>query len=345
MRTTLAVLAILIGAGCSSVTSNGFSNGGTPKKPDSGGTTTGGASPGAPCESNAACNSGVCGLAGSGNCCNAACSTSVAACAASGCNDGGACIYVEAGTDCGPASCSGQVPSRLQPQCDGHGSCSAESVTVCPYNLECDDAGAACIAQCTSSADCVTGLGLVCNGGVCVVPEPVGPCTENDDCTFGFCGPGGTGHCCSAQCSDVPPCGATDCDPFSGACVFPDESVTCSPASCDGGLILSAAGCNSQGACENPRVSNCAPYACEANACVGTCASNADCAGGYCDDTSASCCALPNGAQMAVDSTFGNDALACCGVGTTPCQTLAHALHLIDEAQARDVVITATGQR
>ncbi len=342
MRTTLATVAILLG-GCSAISSSGLSNGGAPKKHDAGGTTTGGggAAPGTPCASDDVCNSGVCGLAGSGNCCAAACSTSDPICAATGCDDGGGCDYAAVGTNCGATSCAGHVQS--QPQCDGYGQCGAQALIYCPYNLDCDDAGAACITRCSSSADCLKDF--KCNAGVCDAPEPVGACTEDDDCTSGHCGVGGTGHCCSGPCSTVAPCGATDCDPTSGACVYAGPGIACRPPSCDAGILEPAGACDGLGACPLSQTVNCAPNTCNGDtaACSTSCTGNADCLGGYCDTVNSKCCAVPSGGSLNVDSQFGSDLAACCGSpGSSGCQTLTHAMHVIDEARARDVTLVVS---
>ena len=337
MRATLVTLAVLVGGGCSVVSSTGLSNGGVVKRPDAGGGTTtgGGAAPGSPCASNGVCSSGVCGLTGSGDCCATACSTADPTCAATGCDDAGACEYAAAGIGCGPSSCSDSVQS--DPQCDGYGHCSAEALTYCAYKLLCDDAGAACIPKCSSSADCQKGF--KCNAGLCVTPEPVGPCTENDDCTQGYCGVAGTGHCCAGPCSSLAPCGATDCDPNSGVCVYANAGVACGQASCDGGILQPGLQCDGLGACPATQAVSCAPYACVAdtNACATSCSSNADCSGGYCDTPSSTCCGVPSGGSLIVDSQFGSDLTACCGSPGGACQTLGHAMQLIDKARARDV--------
>ena len=51
---------------------------------------------------------------------------------------------------------------------------------------------------------------------------------------------------------------------------------------------------------------------------------------------------LVSGGGLRVDSATGNDATPCCGIGSNgPCQTLSHAMRLIDNAQAQGVVMTA----
>jgi hypothetical protein len=174
-----------------------------------------------------------------------------------------------------------------------------------------------------------------------VMPQQLGPCTEKADCLSGICGVNGTGNCCNSKCVLGGPCGATGCDAITGDCQYPPTSVACGEASCDGGMFQ-ADGCNGFGSCENLILSTCLPFACNPSGCLSTCSSNADCVGGYCDRPSSTCCGLANGAQMDVDGASGDDTQVCCGSEASPCMTLTHAMQLIDEAQAQNVVITAT---
>jgi hypothetical protein len=60
------------------------------------------------------------------------------------------------------------------------------------------------------------------------------PCTANDQCASGLCGPAGSGkHCCSAACNTTTPCGATDCD-TSGTCAYAAAGTACTAGACDG---------------------------------------------------------------------------------------------------------------
>lgn len=169
-------LLILLGTACLQISTTGFSDGGGSSTAgsigrDGGGTTTGGGGgtttgggigrlpPGAPCTSNLACGSGICGLAGTGNCCATTCTAGNAICGATGCDDAGACVYPAAGIDCGPLSCNGDLD--VQPQCDGSGGCGPDTdVVVCPFGLECiDDGGVSvlpmsCESTCNSSGEC-----------------------------------------------------------------------------------------------------------------------------------------------------------------------------------------------
>jgi hypothetical protein len=103
--------------GASTAGSSGTSTGGTP--------TDGGLASGTSCMGNIECQSGVCGLAGMGNCCKTAC---VASCNPAGCDSHGDCLYppgqgcCASGADCpasdpacdvGNASCCPALPSTI----------------------------------------------------------------------------------------------------------------------------------------------------------------------------------------------------------------------------------------
>jgi len=172
-----------------------------------------------------------------------------------------------------------------------------------------------------------------------------GPCTSDNQCASGVCGIDGTGHCCRAVCTSfTPPCGATDCDGETGACIFPDGGISCGSPACAGDVLSNPSFCDGAGDCA-PNVTGCAPYACESAACLTSCETGAQCAGGsFCDALNAACCSgLAAGGTIEVDSDRGYDRHACCGIGANqPCQTITQAMKLIDSAQAPDVTIEAT---
>jgi len=346
MRT---IVATMVGLAFLALGCNGSKGGSTTT--GSGGETTGGTTPlaaGQPCASDGDCASGVCGVSLSGgNCCAQSCPLGKAPCTVSGCDENGACDYPGPETSC-DTTCTGAALN--QNACNGGGGCQAVSATACPDHFSCPDGGeatgddAGCQTTCTSGADCATGF--VCNAGGCVAPVPTGACTEDDDCSSGACGVTGSGHCCRVTCTgSTPPCGAADCDPQTGACLYGDSATACgsTPQSCSGTTELSPSHCDGVGNCGTVATS-CAPYACGATTCLTTCSDGGGCASGaFCELSHASCCGLTFGGAMAVDAVTGNDQVACCGVaGNQPCQTIAHALQLIDAARAHDVTLTAT---
>ncbi len=339
MRSALTAtmgLALLMaacgGRGSTSDTTTGSSGGTTT------GATTGGAAlaPGAPCPSDRACASGVCGIEGTGNCCAKACSGESASCGATSCDETGACIYPSVGSTCGSTACS-------QSRCDGAGAC-VEAADVCPGNFACQpDAG--CGVSCDSSVGCAANF--VCNAHLCVLLEGTGACTENDDCANGICGIHGTGHCCAVGCISGAPCGAVDCDGDTGACLYPDAGTACGSVaeSCSGHTQQNPSGCDAQGACgSDAGTTDCSPYQCGPTACLSGCTDSSNCANGdFCDVASATCCSgLFATGVIHVDSLAGSDSVNCCGLGANrPCQTLAHALASIDAAQTPNVTIIA----
>ncbi len=337
----LGLLLVVAGTGCTSVVTQVGSQTGTTSSSGTGGTS--GLAAGSACTSNAQCSSQICGLDGTGNCCREACSTSDVLCGATACDAAtGACTYPGASLAC--ASCNENLLTAGA--CDGLGICVASGAAVaCPDHLKCNAPGSDCLSACALSSDCVSGL-YCADGGTCVPKVIAGACAENDACQSGVCGIAGTGHCCNSPCSDVaPPCGATDCNAATGACSFPGSSVACGPsASCTGTTRTYPGSCNGLGACLSS-TADCTPYACGPIACRTSCEDGSSCApGDFCDANELICCSgLESGGKIRVDSAMGSDFTACCGLGNNrPCQTLTHAMELIDSAQARDVTIAAS---
>ena len=467
--TTGATGGNLTSGGGQTTGATGGANAGGPTGGGTTGGTTGGLAAGAPCTSDSACASDVCGVSGSGNCCLERCSTTDATCGATACGDTGTCTFPAQGGSCGAATCTDAM-STPAGQCDGLGTCTPGTASPCPTNFGCNSAGTACNTTCTGSTDCASGF--VCNNKACVVPAGVGTCTENDDCISGSCGISGMGNCCTTACgatadpacnptacdvlsgaciypegnscgtdsclnnkliasactaagactpsptvcpnnfacnstgtacdtvcaattdcasgffcvvdagacdaqatsgactendacvsnvcgiagsgncctkasaNTTAPCGATDCDIKSAACVYPGSSVTCGTQmeSCTGSTQQNPSACDGTGSCNaNPGTTDCTPFICGANACLASCTDDSSCGtGDFCDVADATCCdAL--GLTVAVDSVNGSDSTPCCGGAKTgACQTIGHAMKLIDSAQAQNITIVAT---
>lgn len=179
---------------------------------------------GAPCNTNAMCQYGVCV---DGVCCDSACSAPCMACSAAKkgtgadgecgyvvaeadpdadcsidppsscgkdgfCNGAGACKLYVAGTKCGNAQCSGN--SLVSKLCDGLGFCGSEGSTDCaPYLCQADQ----CTTSCAANSQCA--MGSVClQNGTCSAPLTNGEaCAKDDECSSKHCA---DGVCCNTAC-------------------------------------------------------------------------------------------------------------------------------------------------
>jgi hypothetical protein len=296
------------------------------------------------CTTNEGCTSGICGISGTGNCCISTMPCAAAAdpaCDPTSCDvASGACVY-PSGNACGTPSCTGNILTAST--CDPVGACNS-AAAPCPNNLLCAPLGLSCLGACGTSADCVSGF--YCSAARCVPQVATGACNTNEACTTGLCGPHGIGHCCTAACDTTDPsCGSRDCD-NTGACTFPNNKSACGlAASCTGTTQTNPTTCDGKGACQPQGTTDCTPYICGVKSCLASCNDNTSCTtGDFCDTKNVTCCSvLANNGTLAVDSTTGSDVTACCGIGTNgACQTLAHAMALIDAAQAQNVTINAT---
>jgi len=345
--TAAAGLALFFGTACGSSSGGTTGTTGGPGTTGGSGTTTGGTATtsgsvnggsstgkkglpdGTACSANDLCQSGVCGLNGSGNCCSATCKTDDALCAATACDTKGACEYPPGGMACNSSCQYGLFTGSV---CDGNGACSAQKPVQCPMNLACNSAGTACAGTCdpaNGAADC--SLGWYCAsspaGGVCTPQISLGPCAANAECMSNVCGVSGTGHCCTqTACTNTAvPCGTSDCDAFTGECTFGTPTTSCDtgPISCladNQTQVNPNTFCDGVGDCVPPIMTNCSPYACEAGngdgGCRSDCSVLADCAKDfYCLN---SVC-VP---QSAIGACTENDAcisLQCGANGTGNC--------------------------
>jgi len=273
-----------------------------------------------------------------------ACATDGSACGGS-CDGvrGLACAYPTA--SCRGASCSAGV-ATLAASCDGAGHCPVQQTQPCnPYVC----GATACRGDCMLDSDCAGGN--FCAAGVCTPQLVAGAgCGGANQCASGFCADGVCcDQACSGQCqacdvlgsagvcvavlgaphgirlacaSDGMACGGL-CDGANGvACAYP--TAQCRGASCSAGVATLAAACDGAGRCPAPQAQACAPYVCGPTACLGNCASNADCAGG--DWCSAGVCVaqLANGTGCggAVQCASGNcvDGVCCDAACTGQCE-------------------------
>ncbi len=150
------------------------------------------------CATNDACSSGVCGLAGSGNCCASLCTSGDPTCGATDCDaTTEACNYPASGLACGTAvqSCTGSA-SQAPSACDGAGNCSAPAAIDCmPYACGATN----CLTSCTDDTECGTKdlcdvLNATCCSGLALGGAIAVDSVAGSDSTA-CCGIGSNGAC------------------------------------------------------------------------------------------------------------------------------------------------------
>ncbi len=105
------------------------------------------------CTEDDDCKSGICGVAGTGNCCSTSCVTDSAVCGSTGCDASGACLYPASTVSCGPgATCADGMQTNAS-LCDGAGHCGEGAMECSPFTCGSN----ACKTTCTSNTDCVAG--------------------------------------------------------------------------------------------------------------------------------------------------------------------------------------------
>ena len=213
---------------------------------------------GAVCMSASQCASGFCA---DGFCCNVACAGACVSCSQSGrlgtcwpiaagtadphltcqataaatcgqtglCDGIGGCAKFAAETVCLAPACSG---NRLNTagSCDGLGTCRPQGVQACsPYKCEND----ACVLQCTSDSDCVSGH--TCVAGSCGPKANGQTCSAASQCASNFCV---DGVCCADACQGA-------CH----SCALASSLGVCSPSP--------AAAADPHGICSDQHASSC----------------------------------------------------------------------------------------
>lgn len=210
-----------------------------------------------------------------------------------------------------------------------------------------------CEGECISKLECCgecSGNTPVCNeAGTCVQREQGDECSDDDECTTGFCS---DGHCCDSACNGqcescaaagslgvcVPvttprtPCGGTGscagfCDGTAqnrSSCTFPGESTTCgSPASCTNSTFTSAGTCSGTGACEAGTMMSCM-YGCRSDGvpgCANDCPDGQDFCGGSCTNTQSNPSACGSTCRVCSGSTpkcVGGTCVECTSAADCP---------------------------
>ena len=138
-----------------------------------------------------------------------------------------------------------------------------------------------CAIRCVTSAVCV-GVGRTCVDGYCCDSACNGPCeTCNELKNEGTCltapeGPPPALRFCEGASGE---CGLR-CNGAAGdRCQVARSGSACGTESCDGNTVNKRGTCDGAGAC-SASTANCAPYACEVNACRTSCRFDVDCSTG-----------------------------------------------------------------
>ncbi len=176
---------------------------------------------GAPCSADDLCQSGICGIDGTGHCCALACDPVAEPCGATDCNEAGDCMFPGALTPCGstPMCIDSQLHTNY---CQGDGSCAdAPSEHACADHLGCES-GTSCFSACGSDdeiGDARCADGYWCDGTTCqpAAWDEHSPCERDAQCRSDDCAPDG---CVAAGCDldgdgvlrEDAQCGGTDCD-------------------------------------------------------------------------------------------------------------------------------------
>ena len=207
------------------------------------------------------------------------------------CGGQATCVYPPTSLSCRPASCD--VSTLTSPaSCNGSGACPAVSTSACPNHLRCQPGGTACLAQCTTTSDCVAGF--FCSGTTCTATKALGTgCGAGSECASGFCT---DGVCCNVQCNGT----CTTCG--TGTCVQVKNA--------DDDSCMGASTCSAVGTCLKKQGQACSVTTdCAAGVCADGVCCNMACAG--------QCESCSNGAVRGVCGAVTTPRTPCAGAGTS----------------------------
>ncbi|MCA9663945.1 MAG: right-handed parallel beta-helix repeat-containing protein [Myxococcales bacterium] len=266
---------------------------------------------GMPCSEGIQCESGLCEK---GRCCDTSCGGPCRSCQKGTCEvvaPGGACQDSSKLPSC--ASREGYINAWV---CTVDQLCEQREQRCGGFLCDATSGRAACLATCSSPAQCESTFTCELSNNTCVGQEPLGAdCGDNDMlCLSGMCT---DMHCCSeadcgackfcgtdgkcqnhpagtepnGRCGGHPMCivGAGECD-ANGNCTYAPAGTPCGDAKCSTTTpgMLDEEVCDGKGGCIK-RSTPCAPYVCEdrspqPSVCKSSCQSVADCeSGGACD--------------------------------------------------------------
>ena len=226
------------------------------------------------------------------------------------------------GNTCAPPVCIGNKLTTAS-SCDGEGSCALGGTKGnCPGGFVCAADGVSCKSSCQVPGDCQSGLW--CNAGYCQ-PKQVdgGNCTDNDECSSGWCSNGfccgDGGLCCSKDldCDDNNVCTSDTCSQTTHKCVkLFANGVECEAGSCSGLEYTNpktcfSGTCSQGGNAKNCEGSNpCRIYGCNVEGCTQPAAA----AGTVCEGTK-----CVGASTFTAQKTCNSQGQCSVGGGQTPC--------------------------
>jgi hypothetical protein len=185
------------------------------------------------------------------------------------CTDASRC---PAGTFCTDGVCCGEASCGSGAVCNTSGkpgSCAKTKATTCTSASECESGfcvdGVCCDRACTEQCAACDLAGSVGTCAPVAGEQPHGARTP--------CSAGGGDVCAARRCDgkDTTTCAA-----------FASPATSCSPKTCNAGVLAQPSKCDGKGACKPPSTRSCAPYACaDATDCASSCTTKSDCSDGF----------------------------------------------------------------